>query len=116
MMVGKFPGARLKRMCAGCNKRMNLAFDPQGKLCADCLIEWRDETVQRHKNGKISFQDAHEMITERCRMSDYDALELIFPPLGEQDFHSDRMAMKLNFDIDDIKLQEAIERRLHEDE
>ena len=103
MMVGKFPGARLKRMCAGCNKRMNLAFDTQGKLCADCLIEWRDETVQRHKNGKISFQDAHEMITERCRMSDYDALELIFPPIGKDDFQNEEMALKLNFNIDTVE-------------
>ena len=101
-------GARLKRNCIGCNKRKNLAFDPDEKLCADCLIEWRDDVVREHKAGKIAFQPAFEQITRRCRLSDYDALELIFPPLGDDDFQDERMAMKLHFDP---KVIEQIERR-----
>jgi hypothetical protein len=43
------------------------------------------------------------MITERCRMSDYDALELIFPPIGQDDFQNEEMALKLNFNIDTVE-------------
>ena len=95
-----------------CGKRSNLAFDPEKILCPDCLIEWRDEVVKQHKRGKISFQNAYDQIRKRCRMTDQEALDLVFPPLGKDDFQSDNMAISLNFDPEVIRQLEA----MHDDE
>ena len=107
--------SRLKRVCAICEKRMNLAFDPDKELCHDCIPIWRDNIASDHKNGKITFEKAFKLIDKRCRgtgMSEYDILDILFPPLGDNDFQDDEMALKLNFNMDRIK---EIEAR-HEDE
>ena len=104
-------GARLKRNCKMCNKRSNLSFDPKNLLCVDCLVIWRDEVVSQHKRGKITFQETYETIIDRCRMTEFEVLDLVFPPLGDEDFQNDRMALKLNFDLDAIDFSEV-----HEDE
>ena len=101
--------ARLKKYCKGsCGKRKNLKFDPEGKLCTDCLIEWRDDLISQHKNGKLTFQDCLEQVTKRCRMGEDEALILIFPPLDDSiDFQHG--AMELTFDMDRIRKQEESE-------
>ena len=101
-------GARLKRNCKMCKKRSNLSFDPEKLLCAECLLIWRDNVVREHKGGKITFQKAYESILKRCRMNEEEVLDLVFPPIGVDDFQSDSMALKMNFDIDVVKqLEEA---------
>jgi len=95
--------SRLKRNCKMCKKRSNLAFDPKGMLCPDCLILWRDNVVTQHKSGKMTFQKAYEAILKRCRMTEQEVLDLVFPPIGPDDFQSDYMALKMNFDIDIVE-------------
>ena len=108
--------SRLKRNCKMCKKRSNLAFDPEGLLCADCLIIWRDNVVKEHKAGKTTFQKAFDSILKRCRMTEEEVLDLVFPPIGPDDFQSDSMALKMNFDIDVIKqLEEKENERNRED-
>ena len=101
--------SRLKRNCKMCKKRSNLAFDPEKLLCPDCLILWRDNVVKEHKAGKTSFQEAYDSILKRCRMTDQEVLDLVFPPLGKDDFQSDNMALKMKFDLQTIKEIEARE-------
>jgi len=101
--------ARLKQLCKGsCGKRKNLKFDPEGRLCTDCLLEWRDDLIAEHKNGKLTFQDCFEQIKKRCRMSDYDTLEIIFPPLDD-DRDYNQGSLQLKFDLDKIREQEEQE-------
>ena len=45
-------------------------------------------------------------------MSDKEAHDLVFPPLGKDDFQSDNMAISLNFDPEVIRQLEA----MHDDE
>ena len=107
--------SRLKRVCAICERRMNLAFDPEKELCHDCISVWRYNIISEHKNGKMTFEKAFKLIEKRSKgsgMSDYDILELIFPPLGENDIQDDRTALNLNFDLDEIKRIEGA----HQDE
>ena len=101
--------SRLKRNCKMCKKRSNLAFDPQKLLCPECLIKWRDNVVKEHKAGKTPFQEAYDSILKRCRMTEQEVLDLVFPPLGKDDFQSDSMALKMNFDLETIKEIEAKE-------
>ena len=110
-MKNRSKGSRQKRNCAMCNKRKNLAFDPLEKICADCLVKFRDEIITDHKNGKIAFEPALGQIMSRCRMSEKDALELLFPPLGLDDFQDERMAMKLNFDPQVVKMLEERDKK-----
>ena len=42
-------------------------------------------------------------------MTDEEVLDLVFPPIGPDDFQSENMAMKMNFDVDVIKQLEAQE-------
>ena len=95
--------SRLKRNCEMCKKRSNLAFDPEGLLCTDCLIIWRDNVVREHKSGKTTFQNAYDSILKRCRMTEKEVLDLVFPPIGKDDFQNDYMALKMNFDIDIVE-------------
>ena len=95
--------SRLKRNCKMCKKRSNLAFDPERILCPDCLILWRDNVVDQHKSGRMTFQKAYESILKRCRMTEQEVLDLVFPPIGPDDFQSDYMALKMNFDIDVVE-------------
>ena len=104
--------SRLKRNCKMCAKRSNLAFDPDKLLCPDCLIVWRDNVIDQHRNGKIPFQEAYETVLKRCRMNESEVQSLIFPPLGDGDFQSDDTALKLNFNMKEI---EKIERRQEEE-
>jgi len=101
--------SRLKRNCKMCKKRSNLAFDPLKLLCPDCLIVWRDNVVKEHKPGKMPFQEAYDSILKRCRMAEQEVLDLVFPPLGKNDFQSDNMALKMNFDLQTIQEIEAKE-------
>ena len=72
--------------------------------------------VKEHKAGKVTFQDAYDLILKRCRMPEEEVLALVFPPLGPDDFQSDTMALKMNFDIDVIKqLEEKENERNRED-
>jgi hypothetical protein len=98
--------SRLKRNCKMCKKRSNLAFDPEKLLCPDCLVIWRDNVIQQHKEGKITFQDAYESVLKRCRMNEKEVLDLVFPPLGNQDFENEGMALELKFDLDKIERDE----------
>ena len=95
--------SRLKRNCKMCNKRSNLSFDPEKLLCPDCLIIWRDNVVSEHKAGKTTFQSAYDSILKRCRMTEKEVLDLVFPPIGKDDFQNDYMALKMNFDIDIVE-------------
>lgn len=110
-MKNRSKGSRQKRSCAMCNKRKNLAFDPLEKICADCLVDYRDEVITNHKNGKISFENALNEIMSRCRMSEKDALNRLFPPLGLDDFQDERLAMKLHFDPKVVKMLEERDKK-----
>ena len=110
-MKNRSKGSRQKRSCAMCNKRKNLAFDPLEKICADCLVDYRDEVITNHKNGKISFENALNEIVSRCRMSEKDALNRLFPPLGLDDFQDERLAMKLHFDPKVVKMLEERDKK-----
>lgn len=110
-MKNRSKGSRQKRSCAMCNKRKNLAFDPLEKICADCLVDYRDEVITNHKNGKISFENALDEIMSRCRMSEKDALDRLFPPLGLDDFQDERLAMKLHFDPKTVKMLEERDKK-----
>ena len=101
--------SRLKRNCKKCNKRANLAFDPKKMLCPECLVEWRDNVIKEHRAGKMTFQDAYESILKRCRINEDELLDLVFPPLGKDDFQNDNMAVNLNFDMDVVKKMEELE-------
>ena len=101
--------ARLKRFCKGsCGKRRNLKFDPDRILCVDCLVEWRDEQIRLHKNGKMTFEKCFESIKRRMRMGDYEVIELVFPPLDDAHDYQ-HGAMELKFDLDKIRKQEEQE-------
>lgn len=101
--------ARLKQRCKGsCGKRKNLKFDPEGRLCTDCLLKWRDEIITLHKNGGMSFEVCFERVKKRCRMSDYDTLEIIFPPLDDS-IDLQHGGLELKFDLDKIRQQEEQE-------
>ena len=102
----------MKRNCKMCKKRSNLAFDPENLLCPDCLILWRDNVIDQHRNGKMPFQQAYESVLNRCRMNEAEVQNLIFPPLGDGDFQSDETALKLNFNMKEI---EKLERRQEEE-
>tara|TARA_Y100001963_G_C6493704_1_gene314630 strand:- start:91 stop:408 length:318 start_codon:yes stop_codon:yes gene_type:complete len=101
--------SRLKRNCKMCKKRSNLAFDPEKLLCADCLVKWRDTVIKEHRSGKMTFQDAYESILKRCRINEDELLDLVFPPLGDDDFQNENMAVSLNFDMDLVKRMEELE-------
>ena len=47
----------------------------------------------------------------RCRMSEKDALDRLFPPLGLDDFQDERMAMKLHFDPKVVKMLEERDKK-----
>jgi hypothetical protein len=42
-------GARKKRKCEECGMKANMAYDPEGKLCADCLTLMKDEVLRSHR-------------------------------------------------------------------
>ena len=49
-------------------------------------------------------------------MTEEEVLDLVFPPIGPDDFMSDSMALKMNFDTDLIKqLEEKENERNRED-
>ena len=96
-------GARKKRKCEECGEKANMAYDPQGLLCADCLKQMQDSVIHEHRNGRMSYHEAESILMDRLRLSRYGAEEMLFPPLGKGDFQNPRMTIKLSEHINDIR-------------
>ena len=91
-------GARKKKKCMECNRKANLSYDPRGELCVDCLTMMKDELLRKHQSGEMTYQDAERILMKRLRFSRFQAEKVLFPPLGEGDFHDPRMDIKLRFE------------------
>lgn len=88
--------ARKKRKCEECGIKANMAYDPEGKLCAECLRDMKNEMLSRHRNGEITYQNAEEVLMKRLRMSRLSVEEILFPPLGTNDFPSEMGGIKMS--------------------
>jgi hypothetical protein len=93
-------GARKKRKCEECGMKANMAYDPEGKLCADCLTSMKDEVLRSHRQGKLTYQEAEEKLMRRLRFSRFQVEAILFPPLGEGDFADPNMGLKLRFNAE----------------
>ena len=91
-------GARKKRKCEGCGEKANMAYDPEGKLCADCLTSMKDELLGQHRQGKLTYQEAEERLMKRLRFTRFQAEQVLFPPIGEGDFQNPNMALNLRYE------------------
>jgi len=91
-------GARRKRKCEECGEKRNMAYDPEGKLCADCLTSMKDELLRVHRQGKLTYQEAEERLMKRLRFTRFQAEKVLFPPMGEGDFNNPNMNIKLRYE------------------
>jgi hypothetical protein len=93
-------GARKKRKCEGegCGVKANMAYDPEGKLCADCLTTMKDDLLGQHRQGKLTYQEAEKRLMKRLRYTRFQAEQVLFPPIGEGDFQNPNMALKLRYE------------------
>ena len=96
-------GARKKRKCEECGDKANMAYDPQGLLCAECLKSMQDDIVSRHRNGKMAYHEAESILMERLRLSRLGVEGILNPPLGERDFQNPRMTIRLSEHINSIR-------------
>jgi hypothetical protein len=91
-------GARKKRKCEECGEKANMAYDPEGKLCADCLTTMKDDLLGQHRQGKLTYQEAEKRLMKRLRYTRFQAEQVLFPPIGEGDFQNPNMALKLRYE------------------
>lgn len=94
--------ARRKRKCEECGRKANMAFDPQGRICVDCLEELKHTTVSLHKQGKMAYHEAEEILRKRLRISRFQAEEILFPPLGDGDYPSSFGGLRLSENITEL--------------
>ena len=76
--------SRQLRNCASCERRKNLAWDADQKLCHDCLIERKEELVLQYAQGKTPFHVAQCELMRRLKMTTLEAEEELHPPLSEE--------------------------------
>ena len=95
-------GARKKRKCEECGEKANMAYDPEGRLCAECLKAMQDEIVTLHRSGKMVYEVAEKKLMERLRLSRHGVEEILHPPLGEGDFQNPALSMRMSAHIRSI--------------
>ena len=93
-------GSRKKKKCMECGMKANLAYDPRGEKCVDCLTMMKDELLRLHRQGKMTYQEAEERLMKRLRFTRFQAEQVLFPPLGEGDFDDPNMSIRLRFNAE----------------
>jgi len=68
-----------------------------------------ESIVKSHKSGKVAFHVAHDTLMKDHGFDSDNALELLFPPLGEGDFDP-----QLPFDPTDLMTIDITPRREEE--
>ena len=73
------PNPKRHKMCYNCNKRKNLAWDNDGKLCHGCLMTWRDLVIEQHVLNEIPYHEAEKLLMNRMNYTRLEAENLIHP-------------------------------------